>query len=61
MAMMIPMRSHGHFGLEGSNPLGSILGGSRGSVNSLHVVQNHFCAWGLSVMGMPHLPHTGLG
>jgi hypothetical protein len=32
-----------------------------GSVNSLQVPQNHFCASSLSVIGMPHLLHTGLG
>jgi len=59
--MIIAMRSHGHFGFEGSDFLGSILGGSFGWMNSLHVSQNHFCASSLRVIGMPHLLHTGRG
>lgn len=61
MAMKMTMRSHGHFGFEGSDFLGSSLGGSLGSLNSLQVSQNHFCASSLSTIGMPHLLHTGRG
>ncbi len=61
MVMNIAMRSQGHFGLEGSDSLGSNLDGSLGLVNSLQDSQNHFCASSLSVIGMPHLLHTGRG
>lgn len=61
MAMNMTMRSHGHFGLEGSDSLGSSLGGSLGVVNSLQVSQNHLCVSYLSIIGMPHLLQTGRG